>query len=114
MPDCNKNNARYQIWRQYIQRLTESGRQEEAIAETELLNKDAEKKRSRYGQACSEMCIGYNHRIFSNNMKLCIEYYNNALKIFEDAKYYEDAYVVCLNIIKLTFPAGILQCSSIL
>ena len=96
----NKNNARYQIWRQYIQRLTESGRQEEAIAETELLNKDAEKKRSRYGQASSEMCIGYNHRIFSNNMKLCIEYYNNALKIFEDAKYYEDAYVVCLNIMQ--------------
>ena len=32
--------------------------------------------------------------------KLCIEYYNNALKIFEDAKYYEDAYVVCLNIMQ--------------
>ncbi len=48
-------------------------------------------------------------------MKLCIEYYNNALKIFEDAKYYEDAYVVCLNIMQTYLsPAGILQCSSIL
>lgn len=96
----NKNNDRYQLWRHYIQRLTESGKQDEAIAETELLSKDAEKNNSRYGQACSEMCIGYNHRVFSNNVKLCIEYYNNALKIFEEAKYYEDAYVVCLNIIQ--------------
>ena len=96
----NKKDERYQLWRHYIQRLTENGKQDEAIAETELLSKDAEKNNSRYGQACGEMCIGYNHRVFSNNVKLCIEYYNNALKIFEEAKYYEDAYVVCLNIVQ--------------
>lgn len=96
----NKRDERYQLWRHYIQRLTENGKQDEAIAETELLCKDAEKNNSRYGQACGEMCIGYNHRVFSNNVKLCIEYYNNALKIFEDAKYYEDAYVVCLNVVQ--------------
>ncbi|WP_455584370.1 sensor histidine kinase [Bacteroides sp.] len=96
----NKMNSRYQIWRQYIQLLTESGKQDEAIAETELLSKDAEKNHSRYGRACSEMCVGYNHRVFSNNVKLCIEYYDSALKIFEDAKYFEDAYVVCLNIVQ--------------
>lgn len=97
---CGKQNARYSVWRHYIQRLTENGKQDEAIAETELLSKDAEKNNSRYGQACGEMCVGYNHRVFSNNVKLCIDYYNNALKIFEGAKYFEDAYVVCLNIIQ--------------
>lgn len=96
----NKPVDRYQLWRHYIQRLTENGKQDEAIAETELLSKDAEKNNSRYGQACGEMCVGYNHRVFSNNVKLCIDYYNSALKIFEGAKYYEDAYVVCLNIIQ--------------
>lgn len=96
----DKSNDRYQMWRQYIQRLTESGRQDEAIAETDLLSKDAEKNNNSYGHACSEMCIGYNHRVFSNNVKLCLEYYNNALKIFEDAGYNDDAYVVCLNIVQ--------------
>lgn len=96
----NKPVDRYQLWRHYIQRLTENGKQDEAIAETELLSKDAEKNNSRYGQACGEMCVGYNHRVFSNNVKLCIDYYNSALRIFERAKYYEDAYVVCLNIIQ--------------
>lgn len=96
----NRIIERYQTWRQYIQRLTENGKQDEAIAETNLLNKDAQKNNNSYGQACSEMCIGYNHRVFSNNVKLCIEYYNNALKTFEDAGYYEDAYIVSLNIVQ--------------
>ena len=30
----------------------------------------------------------------------CIEYYDNALKHFEEGKYYRDAYVVSLNIIQ--------------
>ena len=93
-------NNRYTQWRQYIQLLTEKGLQDEAMRETELLQKDADAAKSAFGMACSEMCIGYNHRVFSNNVKLCIEYYNNALKIFEEAKYYEDAYVVCLNIVQ--------------
>ena len=46
------------------------------------------------------MCIGYNHRVFGNNVKLCIENYNNALKLFEEGSYYRDAYVVLLNIIQ--------------
>ena len=93
-------NNRYTQWRQYIQLLTEKGLQDEAMRETEFLQKDADAAKSAFGMACSEMCIGYNHRVFSNNVKLCIEYYNNALKIFEEAKYYEDAYVVCLNIVQ--------------
>jgi len=93
-------NNRYTQWRQYIQLLTEKGLQDEAMRETGLLQKDADAAKSAFGMACSEMCIGYNHRVFSNNVKLCIEYYNNALKIFEEAKYYEDAYVVCLNIVQ--------------
>ncbi|WP_455584371.1 sensor histidine kinase [Bacteroides sp.] len=96
----SKMNDRYQLWRQYIQRLIESGKQDEAIAETELLGKDAEKNKSRYGRACVDMCIGYNHRIFGKNIKLYIDSYNNALKIFEETECYEDAYVVCLNIIQ--------------
>ena len=31
--------------------------------------------------ASGEMCIGYNHRVFGQNIKLCIEYYDNALKL---------------------------------
>lgn len=97
---CNKPENRYMKWRQYIQRMTEKGMQEEAIAETALLHQDAEQAKSKYGLACGEMCIGYNHRVFSNNVKLCIECYNNALKLFEGGKYYRDAYVVLLNIIQ--------------
>ena len=102
----NKKDERYQLWRHYIQRLTENGKQDEAIAETELLSKDAEKNNSRYGQACGEMCIGYNHRVFSNNVKLCLEYYSSALKKFSDAGFYEDAYVVSLNIIQTYLARG--------
>ena len=100
---CLKHNEpeiRYRLWRQYIQRMTEKGMQEEAIAETALLHSDAEKSQSKYGLACGEMCIGYNHRVFSNNVKLCIDYYNNALKLFEESKYYRDMYVVLLNIVQ--------------
>ena len=57
--------------------------QEEAMAETVRLHQDAEQARDKYGLACCEMCIGYNHRVFGNNVKLCIENYNNALKLFE-------------------------------
>lgn len=100
---CLKHNEpeiRYRLWRQYIQRMTEKGMQEEAIAETALLHSDAEKSQNKYGLACGEMCIGYNHRVFSNNVKLCIDYYNNALKLFEESKYYRDMYVVLLNIVQ--------------
>lgn len=100
---CLKHNqpeTRYVQWRQYIQRMTEKNMQEEAIAETSRLHQDAEKAKSKYGLACGEMCIGYNHRVFSNNVDLCIEYYNNALKLFEEGKHYRDAYVVMLNIIQ--------------
>ena len=51
-------------WRQYIQRMTEKGMQEEAMAETVRLHQDAEQARDKYGLACGEMCIGYNHRVF--------------------------------------------------
>lgn len=91
---------RYMAWRQYIQRMTEKGMQEEAMAETVRLHQDAEQARDKYGLACGEMCIGYNHRVFGNNVKLCIENYNNALKLFEEGSYYRDAYVVLLNIIQ--------------
>ena len=74
--------------------------QEEAMKETELLCKDAEQRKDKYGMASGEMCIGYNHRVFGQNIKLCIEYYDNALKHFEEGKYYRDAYVVSLNIIQ--------------
>lgn len=97
----HKEVPRYQIWRQYVQRITEKGMQEEAIAETERLRLDAVKRKSAYGQACSEMCIGYNHRVFSNNVTLCLDYYNSALKLFEGGGYYEDAYVVYLNIVQI-------------
>ena len=70
------------------------------MRETELLQKDADAAKSAFGMACSEMCIGYNHRVFSNNVKLCLEYYSSALKHFSDAGFYEDAYVVSLNIIQ--------------
>lgn len=96
----NQPNERYMSWRQYIQRMTEKNMQEESMAETAKLHQDAEKAKSKYGLACGEMCIGYNHRVFGNNVKLCIENYNNALKLFEEGDYYRDAYVVMLNIIQ--------------
>ena len=96
-----KPNLRYQFWRQYIQQLTEKGMQDEAINETKLLSKDAETAKSKYGLACSEMCVGYNHRVFSNNVKLCLDYYASALKHFEESGFYEDAYIVSLNIVQI-------------
>ena len=81
-------NNRYTQWRQYIQLLTEKGLQDEAMRETGLLQKDADAAKSAFGMACSEMCIGYNHRVFSNNVKLCLEYYSSALKKFSDAGFY--------------------------
>lgn len=99
-------NNRYTQWRQYIQLLTEKGLQDEAMRETELLQKDADAAKSAFGMACSEMCIGYNHRVFSNNVKLCLEYYSSALKHFSDAGFYEDAYVVSLNIIQTLLARG--------
>ena len=97
---CHRNTDRYQAWRQYIQRMTEKGLQEEVMKETDLLCKDAEKRKDKYGMASGEMCIGYNHRVFGQNIKLCLEYYDSALKHFEEGKYYRDAYVVSLNIIQ--------------
>lgn len=97
---CNRNQDRYQVWRKYIQRMTEKGMQEEAMRETELLCKDAERRKDKFGMASGEMCVGYNHRIFGQNIKLCLEYYDSALKHFEEGKYYRDAYVVSLNIIQ--------------
>lgn len=91
---------RYMIWRQYIQRMTEKGMQEEAMAETAKLHNDASQTKDKYGLACSEMCIGYNHRVFGNNVQLCIESYNNALKLFDEGGYFRDVYVVLLNIIQ--------------
>ena len=99
-------NNRYTQWRQYIQLLTEKGLQDEAMRETGLLQKDADAAKSAFGMACSEMCIGYNHRVFSNNVKLCLEYYSSALKHFSDAGFYEDAYVVSLNIIQTHLARG--------
>ena len=99
-------NNRYTQWRQYIQLLTEKGLQDEAMRETEFLQKDADAAKSAFGMACSEMCIGYNHRVFSNNVKLCLEYYSSALKHFSDAGFYEDAYVVSLNIIQTHLARG--------
>ena len=99
-------NARYTTWRQYIQLLTEQGMQDEAMKETELLQKEAMATKNAFGTACSEMCIGYNHRVFGNNVKLCLEYYASALKHFEEAGYYEDAYVVSLNIIQTHLARG--------
>ncbi|WP_418697635.1 sensor histidine kinase [Bacteroides sp.] len=96
----NQPNTRYVSWREYIQRVTEKNMQEEAMAETAKLHQDAEKVKSKYGLACGEMCIGYNHRVFGSNVKLCIESYNNALKLFEEGDYYRDANVVLLNIIQ--------------
>lgn len=95
---CNREKDKYLKWREYIQRMTEKGMQDEAIRETERLQKDAEKNQSKYGLACSEMCIGYNHRVFGNNIDLCAEYYNRALTLFEEMAYYDDAFVVYLNI----------------
>lgn len=102
----NRVNSRYTQWRQYIQLLTEQGMQDESIRETELLQKDADASKNLFGLACSEMCIGYNHRVFSNNVKLCLEYYTSALKHFEDAGFYTDAYVVSLNIIQTYLARG--------
>ena len=99
-------NNRYTQWRQYIQLLTEKGLQDEAMRETEFLQKDADAAKSAFGMACSEMCIGYNHRVFSNNVKLCLEYYSSALARFSDAGFYEDAYVVSLNIIQTHLARG--------
>ena len=99
-------NNRYTQWRQYIQLLTEKGLQDEAMRETEFLQKDADAAKSAFGMACSEMCIGYNHRVFSNNVKLCLEYYSSALTRFSDAGFYEDAYVVSLNIIQTHLARG--------
>lgn len=99
-------NNRYTQWRQYIQLLTEKGLQDEAMRETGLLQKDADAAKSAFGMACSEMCIGYNHRVFSNNVKLCLEYYSSALTRFSDAGFYEDAYVVSLNIIQTHLARG--------
>lgn len=92
-----KEQKKYQVWRQYIQRMTEKGMQEEAITETERLQKDAENQKSTYGIACGEMCVGYNHRVFGNNIKLCVEYYNRALNLFKKLGCYDDALVVYLN-----------------
>lgn len=106
---CRKSgsvNSLYIAWRQYIQLLTEQGMQDESILETELLQKDANAAKSTFGIACSEMCIGYNHRVFSNNVKLCLEYYTSALKHFENAGFYEDVYVVSLNIIQIYLARG--------
>lgn len=106
---CNVNDRpkdRYTSWRQFIQLMTEQGLQDESIRETELLQKDAMSAKSDFGIACSEMCIGYNHRVFSNNVKLCLEYYSSALKHFEEAGFYEDAYVVSLNIIQTLLARG--------
>ena len=99
-------NNRYTQWRQYIQLLTEKGLQDEAMRETKFLQKDADAAKSAFGMACSEMCIGYNHRVFSNNVKLCLEYYSSALTRFSDAGFYEDAYVVSLNIIQTHLARG--------
>ena len=99
-------NNRYTQWRQYIQLLTEKGLQDEAMRETEFLQIDADAAKSAFGMACSEMCIGYNHRVFSNNVKLCLEYYSSALTRFSDAGFYEDAYVVSLNIIQTHLARG--------
>ena len=103
---CGHVNNRYTQWRQYIQLLTEKGLQDEAMRETELLQKDADAAKSAFGMACGEMCIGYNHRMFSNNVKLCLEYYSSALKHFVEAGFYEDAYVVSLNIIQTHLARG--------
>lgn len=100
---CESNNreqGKYQSWRQYIQRMTEKGMQDESIKETELLQKDAERHHSKYGLASSEMCIGYNHRVFGNNLDLCVEYYDRALVLFEEMANYDDAFAVYLNIIQ--------------
>lgn len=100
---CEKNDKpeiRYLHWRQYIYRVIEKGMQEEAVAETARLHEDAEKAKNKYGLACGEMCIGYNHRIFTNNVQLCIECYNNALKLLQEGGHYRDVYVVLLNIIQ--------------
>lgn len=96
----NRENSKYQTWRQYIQRMTEQGMQDEAIKETEVLQKDAEKHHSKYGLASSEMCIGYNHRVFGNNLDLCVQYYNRALELFKESECYQDAFAVYLNIIQ--------------
>ena len=55
------------------------------------------------------MCI--RDRVFGNNVKLCIENYNNALKLFEEGSYYRDAYVVLLNICLLytSTPVGLVE-----
>lgn len=101
---CNRKahkEDRYTAWRQYIQLLTEQGMQDESMRETELLQKDAIAAKSLFGTACGEMCIGYNHRVFSNNVKLCLDYYTSALKHFTEAEFYEDAYIVSLNIIQI-------------
>lgn len=106
---CVKYNHfrdRYTSWRQYIQRMTEKGMQEEAMAETAKLHDDAKNAKDKYGLACSEMCIGYNHRIFANNVQLCLESYNSALKLFEESGCYRDAYVVSLNIIQTYLSRG--------
>lgn len=97
----DREKDKYQAWRQYIQRMTEKGMQDEAIKETELLQKDAREHNSQYGLASGEMCIGYNHRVFSNNIKLCLEYYDRALNLFEKSECYRDAFVVYLNTIQI-------------
>ena len=76
------------------------------LKDQEFLQKDADAAKSAFGMACSEMCIGYNHRVFSNNVKLCLEYYSSALTRFSDAGFYEDAYVVSLNIIQTHLARG--------
>lgn len=96
----DKPEVRYLHWRQYIYRLIEKGMQEESVAETARLHEDAEKAKSKYGLACGEMCIGYNHRVFTNNVNLCIECYNNALRLLREGGHYRDVYVVLLNIIQ--------------
>ena len=45
-------NNRYTQWRQYIQLLTEKGLQDEAMRETELLQKDADAAKSAFGMRC--------------------------------------------------------------
>ena len=97
----NDEHNRYVIWRQYIQRIAEIGLQKEAMDETEQLRKYAAATNSLYGEASSEMCMGYNHRIFNDNTKLCLNYYQSALHSFEEVKMYKDAFIVCLNMVQI-------------
>lgn len=84
-----------------IQRLTENGKQDEAISETELLSKDAERI-TAVTQACGEMCtdiiIGYSVITPSNSVLNII---TMLLRFWGSQILFKDAYVVCLNIADL-------------